>query len=211
MGALTWFVCAAMNLLPVGTPAPPLRAYSESGKLWAESLAGDVTVVDFFASWCKPCRESMKEYARVFAQHPARLIVVIVDQDPNAARAYFATHAVPPGTGFLFDPSGTNRRSWGATGVPSLYVLDRAGVVRGSRSGWGQSITDWLGEMIDTLRAESEPGSTGKPGSPKEVTVLRRGGPRQGRARSARPTPTPAASSLTDDERARRMGVEVIR
>ncbi len=87
-------------------PAFDLPAALEGGQgLSAADLAGKVTIVNFFATWCAPCRE----------EHP------MLKQ--------LAARTGVPVVAIGFDESGRTGIDWGISGVPETFVVDRAGRV----------------------------------------------------------------------------------
>jgi thiol-disulfide isomerase/thioredoxin len=195
VGPLLQLVVMAAGLrLSAGAPAPRLEALTFEGNAWSEQLAGRVTIVDFFATWCPHCRESLAGYARLKATRDVRVIIVDVEEEPALVGRFFVDHPPPEGVGVLLDPTGAARRAWGVTVFPTAYLIDQSGVIRGSFSGWGDSSGHRLAKQIDALQ---RPVSAAPPPTTS-------GPPARGKQR-----PVPRATTL--DERARQMGVEVIR
>jgi len=194
MFVLLSFLLAGINLLiPAGRPTPPLEAQTLDGAPWSAQLSGQVTIVEFFATWCPHCRRSLAGYHALLADRPVRLIIVDVEEEPEVVADFFARHPPPRGAAVVIDPEGRARRMWGVTGFPAAYLIDKAGVVRDSFSGWGDDSARDLAKQIDALnRGPIEP----KPPAP--------------RRRGTKKAP-PAARPPSHDERARQLGVEVVR
>jgi thiol-disulfide isomerase/thioredoxin len=110
-----------------------------------------VRVVDFWASWCEPCREQLPALDRLHEAYGARGLTVYAvsfDQDRAQVEA-FLEHA-PLRLTVLWDKGG--ERLAGPLAVdrlPTTLVLDRAGVVRYARSGYGP---DHLARLEDEVR-----------------------------------------------------------
>jgi thiol-disulfide isomerase/thioredoxin len=194
----------ALVALAAGDPAPAtLDAITPAGRRAAIDLPGQVTVVDFFATWCPHCRESLADYGGLMAKYGdrARLIVVDVEEPAETVAQFFARHPLPEGVTLVLDPRGQVVRRFGPKAYPSIYVLDANGVVRSIQRGWGEGSADDLGRAIE--RASEKP----KP----EVAAAGGAGSRRARRR-ARPSPAggAAADGITDGERAQRMGVEIL-
>jgi len=156
-------------------------------------LTGQVTVVDFFATWCPHCRESIAGYGKVLAERGDRLRVILVDveEPPALVQAFFARHPPPAGVLVTLDPTGKVFRSFGANAYPTYFLVDDKGVVRDVSSGWGEHSADALIRRIDRLLR--------KPAG-------------RGRGKQA-PAPAAArgqAARDADDAHARRLGVEVL-
>ena len=113
----------------VGRPAPALEG-EPLGSLPAfarADLEGEVTVVNFWASWCPPCR----------AEHPAlmelaaegvRLYGVNKSDDPGNALA-FLQELGNPFEAVVTDPNGRRSLDWGVVALPETFILDAEGQV----------------------------------------------------------------------------------
>jgi thiol-disulfide isomerase/thioredoxin len=116
----------------IGQSAPALQGTMLDGTRFdASRLQGHVAVVDFWASWCGPCRAQQPELDALAAQYAARGVVFVgVDMrdDPAQGQAYVARFGVPYGS--LSDPSAALAGTWDVPAPPSTLVLDRSGVVR---------------------------------------------------------------------------------
>lgn len=114
----------------VGQKAPgvPERALSDFPHATRAMLAsGEVTLVNFWASWCPPCR----------AEHPNLLemqasginIVGINFKDTEAAATRYLRGDGNPFAGVGFDPQGRTAIDWGVTAPPETFILDGSGTV----------------------------------------------------------------------------------
>jgi thiol-disulfide isomerase/thioredoxin len=195
-----WLVVGSSVLLPAGRPAPLLEGQTLDGRRWAETLTGQITIVEFFATWCPHCRRSLAGHHKLAAAREVRLIIVDVDEDPELVYDFFRRNPPPRGAGVLLDQSGRARQNWGVTGFPVVYVVDKEGIVRESFSGWDDRSVRDLVELIDALQKGPEraaPPTTGKRAASR-------------RARGKAPPP-PRERATSPDEHARQLGVEVIR
>jgi thiol-disulfide isomerase/thioredoxin len=152
LASLTFLIASV--LIPAGRPSPPLVARTMTGDVWRERLTGQVTIVEFSATWCPHCRQSLAGYRALLAARPVRLIVVDVDEDPTAVMEFFARHPLPRGAQLLIDLEEHARRTWGVTEFPAVYLIDRDGIIRDSFAGWDdEGGIRYLIREIDALGA----------------------------------------------------------
>jgi len=145
---------ASLRSPMVGHHAPSLSGRTLSGSTYTWRPAGNVTVVNIWASWCGPCRKELPlvaRSARSWAGHGVRVVTIDTKDGPVAARTLLQeTHA--DGLRAVQDPKGRLAVSWGATGVPETVVVDARGIVRAR---WTGALDEgWLrGELRRWARA----------------------------------------------------------
>ncbi|MDX2265242.1 MAG: DsbE family thiol:disulfide interchange protein [Hyphomicrobiales bacterium] len=143
----------------IGKPAPTValppipNAPSPTG-IKADALAGTVTVVNFWASWCAPCHVEHPYLMRLRQAGAARMIGVNYKDTPEAARAFLERRG-NPFHAVGFDPDGRAGFEWGVTKVPETFVVDRRGVVIFKLSGAidADNLADGLLPAIEKARA----------------------------------------------------------
>ncbi|GIL39429.1 DsbE family thiol:disulfide interchange protein [Roseiterribacter gracilis] len=108
-----------------GTPGPS----SDKHILSSASLRGQITLVNFFASWCTPCRAEHPTLMRVAASKKAVVIGIAYKDDPMAS-AKFLAELGNPFAQVGVDRAGATGIEFGLTGVPETFVIDAKGIVR---------------------------------------------------------------------------------
>ncbi len=89
---------------------------------------GSVVIVDFWASWCKPCRQSIPWLNELRTRYGARGLVVIgVNVDAVRGDADRFQRDVPIDFEIVYDPTGDLAKAFKVQGMPSSYVFDRRG------------------------------------------------------------------------------------
>jgi cytochrome c biogenesis protein CcmG, thiol:disulfide interchange protein DsbE len=107
-----------------------LERLDEDGELQLSSLRGKAVVVNFWASWCQPCKEEAPLLEQEWQQHRKRGLVV-VGLDAKDFRGDGRRFAERYGLTFplVFDGPGDTTDSYGVTGFPETFVIDREGRV----------------------------------------------------------------------------------
>jgi len=115
----------------ISAEAPIFAWATSQGQLTnLEALRGQPVVINFWATWCVPCRDEMPALDRVAA---ARSDVVFLEIDlqenPEAVTAFFARygllHLQP-----ILDPQGKTTTRYGVLSLPTTFFVDRDGVIR---------------------------------------------------------------------------------
>jgi len=124
---------AAQELKPApATPAPALELSDLAGR--THKLAdyrGKVVLVNFWATWCEPCREEMPSIERLRASlegRPFAVLAVNLAEPESRIRKFLDT--MPLGFAVLLDRDAKVARAWQAKMLPATYVVDRDGMVR---------------------------------------------------------------------------------
>jgi len=150
-----WAAVPAEARMPaVGSPAPDFTLRSSSGKnLKLSEFRGQVVMINFWATWCAPCREELPHLNRLHQQYRRAgfvLLGVNIDDNPKAAQA-MATH-VKLGFPVLFDTDKQVSKRYDVDAMPSTLIIDRDGKVqyvhRGYRSGTEKEYEARLREIL---------------------------------------------------------------
>lgn len=146
------------NLLPVG-PAPPMRIKSPDGKYHdLADLRGKVVLVKFWATWCGPCAMSTPHVQALYEKRKNEgftvLGVALEQDDGSQIPAYVREMGITYPVG-MADPR-ENVRQWigSGVGIPAVFIVDKQGKVRWSRSGFDPSREHEIEEKVVELLRE---------------------------------------------------------
>jgi len=142
MRMLVAALAAALSLpafgLAVGDAAPPFALATAAGEtIGLERLRGNVVYVDFWASWCGPCKRSfpwMGEMQKKYGDGGLTVVAINVDKKREDAAKFLA--ATPGAFTIVYDPAGSVASSYDVKGMPTSYLVDRAGRVVAVDSGF---------------------------------------------------------------------------
>ena len=122
--------------------APDVSLQTEQGaQVRLASFKGKVVLIDFWASWCVPCKTSFPALDALYREfEPRGLEVLAVNLDERRQDADEFLSARPHLMRVLFDPSGEAPKAFGVKGMPTSFLIDRAGVIRFTHMGYSATI-----------------------------------------------------------------------
>jgi cytochrome c biogenesis protein CcmG, thiol:disulfide interchange protein DsbE len=122
---LTGAACAA----EVGQLAPNFALPTAAGTpVTLDKLRGQVVYVDFWASWCGPCRRSfpwMNDMQQKYGGKGLAIVAINVDKKRADADKFLAM--IPSSFPVVYDEAGTSPAAFGVKGMPSSYLIDARG------------------------------------------------------------------------------------
>ena len=138
-----------------GHPAPGLALPDARGSVVTlEKLRGQVIYVDFWASWCGPCRRSfpwMNEMQQKYGGKGLAIVAINVDKKRADADKFLAQ--LPASFPVVFDEAGTSPAAFGVKGMPTSYLIDARGNVVLVERGFLEGSRGELEERIKALLA----------------------------------------------------------
>jgi len=135
-----------------GSPAPTFSLSALSGSAASlDAYAGRVVLLDFWATWCDPCKLSFPAYQSLSAKYGDALAVVAISEDDEAD----GIGAFIRETGATFPIAWDNDKAvaqrYQISGMPTLFIIDKSGLVRFVHSGFRPGDEAQIQAAIDSL------------------------------------------------------------
>jgi thiol-disulfide isomerase/thioredoxin len=119
------------------------------------AYTGKVLLVDFWASWCIPCKTSFPALDAMYREYQPRgldVLAVNLDERRHDADAFLESH--PYHMTVLFDPKGASPVAFGVQGMPSSFLIDKAGTIRFTHMGYSGNVAESYRREITQLLGE---------------------------------------------------------
>jgi len=152
--ALIFFtlVLFSHNSFAAFNQAPDIELPGIDGTVQLESLKGKVVYLDFWASWCEPCKKSfpwMESIKQSYADQGFEILAINLDKDRKLADQFLKEMEV----NFIvaFDEAGKCASDYKLRGMPSSYLIDRDGKVHASHIGFREKDKANLEQAIKNL------------------------------------------------------------
>lgn len=136
--------------------APDVALQNADGTaLRLSAYNGKVLLVDFWASWCVSCKKSFPALETIYGDYHARgLEVVAVNLDEKRRDADAFLDRYPHHLTVLFDPTALSAVKFGVKGMPTSFLIDKAGTIRFTHVGYSGDVAETYRREIAQLLAE---------------------------------------------------------
>ena len=137
----------------IGQPAPSFKLPDLNGtEISLEEFKGKIVLVDFWASWCAPCRMTMPVIERLSKEYPDDMAILAINmgEPKGVVEKYVFDEAIS--TRVLLDERGSISATYGARAIPMNFLIDRSGVVRHIHTGYSQNMASQMRAQIEPLR-----------------------------------------------------------
>jgi cytochrome c biogenesis protein CcmG/thiol:disulfide interchange protein DsbE len=135
--------------------AKPFDLKTDTGHVKLSDFEGRVVYIDFWASWCTPCRKSfpwMNAMQQRYEAQGLSIIAINLDQKPEQAKRFLKK--MPANFTVAYDPEGKTAEQYNVQGMPSSYLIDRKGQIRQSHIGFRQKDREPLEQALREILNE---------------------------------------------------------
>lgn len=115
----------------------------------------EIVVLDFWASWCPPCRAGLPAIARLAKNYAGKGVAVYAvnrEEPADTVREFLAESGID--VNVALDETGEIGDSYGVLSIPRTLIIDRKGIVRADHSGFSNDLEDALARTLDALIPE---------------------------------------------------------
>jgi cytochrome c biogenesis protein CcmG/thiol:disulfide interchange protein DsbE len=132
--------------------APEFVLPTNSGKIDLAEFKGKVVYLDFWASWCPPCRKSfpwLNEMQQRYGRQGFAVVAINLDKTRDLAGRFL--QKIPANFTVAYDPLGKVADSYQVRGMPSSFIIDRNGQIRETHIGFREKDALHLEETLQAL------------------------------------------------------------
>lgn len=149
----------SVKLVQVGKPAPPISAQTPSGDtLDLGDLRGKVVAINFWATWCPPCRAEMPAFQAAYTDQPGDdFVVLAVNVGEPAEKVQGFVNEFGLTFPVVLDPSEEIANVYGVEGLPVTFWVDSEGIIQNQHI--GLLTADLIDRYLDDLMAGSDTAS----------------------------------------------------
>lgn len=140
--------------LEVGKPAPAFKLPDLDGKeVSLDQYKGQVVMLDFWATWCNPCRISMPILEQLQKEYPKNMVLLAINlqESRDEVRSFIREQGLNP-SHVLLDQKGELGQMYGTDSIPMQVLIDKEGIVRDVRAGYNPSMVNMFRAQIERLK-----------------------------------------------------------
>ncbi len=160
--AIAWKIFLAPRSLSVAAAYPAAHATYQrldGGAFRVTQARGSVLFLDFYASWCEPCREELPKVEMYARTHPSVEVVPVDVGEPRAVAVGFARQLDLQNV--VLDPDALSRGFFSISGFPTIVAIDSQGRVRATWAGYDPLVESTMAHAAATL-ARTAPSVTSR-------------------------------------------------
>ena len=137
----------------IGQSAPSFKLPDLDGRETSlEQFKGKIILLDFWATWCTPCRMTMPVVEKLSKEYPDDMVVLAVNlrESKDVIEKYVFEQAIH--SLVLLDEGGRVGADYGAYAIPMQFLIDRSGILRHIQTGYRQNMAALMRAQIEQLR-----------------------------------------------------------
>jgi len=142
-----------------GSPTPDFKGKTtHNGEIKLSDFLGKVVLIDFWASWCPPCREEMPELVKFYNSHKDQkfeLIAVNIDNDSENMHHFLDKLFPKPGFPIVVDDEQQIPSLFNIEAMPTTIFIDKNGKIRFRHDGFKKSYVNDFNEELAQLLKEN--------------------------------------------------------
>jgi len=136
--------------------APNFKLQGQKKQINLSDYRGQIIYLDFWASWCQPCRKTfgwMNKMQSLYGKEGFKVIAINLDESRDQANKFLKQ--IPAKFDVAFDPRGNTAKSYNVKAMPSSYIIDKNGNVVHANLGFRGKDKEKLEEKIRELVKQS--------------------------------------------------------
>jgi peroxiredoxin len=138
----------------VGNPAPTftLAAVNTKGSVSMSSLEGQVVIVDFWGTFCEPCKKSFPKLQDIYSKYKSQGVTVVgisEDDEKDGIVAFAGSYGAK--FPLVWDESKAVAGKWNPGSMPATFIVDRKGVVRFFHRGYREGEENEIEQQVKSL------------------------------------------------------------
>ncbi|KLU59024.1 thiol-disulfide oxidoreductase ResA [Peptococcaceae bacterium CEB3] len=145
---------AAVVGLGIGNLAPDFSVpMSDGNTLKLSSLRGKPVLLNFWATWCPPCRMEMPDIQKIFKEnYPVQIVGVNLKEEPMTVEGFLSRNGYTYPVGF--DLKGKIASLYNVSGIPTSYAIDAKGIIRHVQTGplTYAELSQWFRELTQSAK-----------------------------------------------------------
>jgi thiol-disulfide isomerase/thioredoxin len=137
----------------IGQSAPSFSLSDLDGhEISLENFKGKIVLLDFWATWCGPCRMTMPVVEKLSKEYRDDMVLLAVNmqESKDVVEKYAFEQAIS--SQILLDEKGTVSATYGAYAIPMQFLIDKSGIVRHIQTGYTSSMASQMRAQIEQLR-----------------------------------------------------------
>lgn len=159
---VAFLLLCRLSLLAIdtGTPAPLFQGITTAGEtIKLEDLKGKIVLLDFWATWCGPCKKSfpfMVDLYNNYKQKGFEIVAVNLDNQPNLIDKFVKGLGVTPQFIIIKDSSTSIPPKYNLETMPVSFLIDKKGIIRYKHKGFDSGTKDDVTKELNLLLKEEQ-------------------------------------------------------